>query len=161
MEESSLDLTPYQYLNLPNIDYKYSVSTIEFDLSNAISDLSPPEEQKSFNPKKKDKSVISTSTVDNKKKKKSKQNNKKKNKEEVVDLRLSKQDSKNGIFNIKVTNKVKPGKDSKKNAKIKQQQQHLVTQALNLAMNVIKQQRKNQLVILKLILTSPRHQMWL
>lgn len=142
MEESSLDLTPYQYLNLPNIDYKYSVSTIEFDLSNAISDLSPPEEQKNFNPKKKDKSVISTSTVDNKKKKKSKQNNKKKNKEEVVDLRLSKQDSKNGIFNIKVTNKVKPGKDSKKNAKIKQQQQHLVTQALNLAMNVIKQQKE-------------------
>lgn len=55
MEESSLDLTPYQYLNLPNIDYKYSVSTIEFDLSNAISDLSPPEEQKNFNPKKKTK----------------------------------------------------------------------------------------------------------
>ena len=138
----TLPQNSYQYLNLNTFDYKYTLSQTTFDLSNAISDLCPVEEQRNL--KKKDKSVISTSTVADKKKKKQNKNNKKKVKEEVVDLRLSKQDSKNGIFNIKITKDKAKGKESKKNAtKLKQQQQHLLNQAVGIAMNILKQEVPN------------------
>ena len=81
----TLPQNSYQYLNLNTFDYKYTLFQTTFDLSNAISDLCPVEEQRNL--KKKDKSVISTSTVADKKKKKQNKNNKKKVKEEVVDLR--------------------------------------------------------------------------
>ena len=78
----TLPQNSYQYLNLNSFDYKYTLSQTTFDLSNAISDLCPVEEQRNL--KKKDKSVISTSTVADKKKKKQNKNNKKKVKELVA-----------------------------------------------------------------------------
>ena len=123
----------FQFINLENFDYSFSISKQIFDPISISFKTLENEEIDKKNIKKKEKSVISTQTsnsknLDKKTKqaiKKNKQKLKKKEEEKAEELKLAKQDSKNGIYSIKLTKEDKKKKEKEKKQKInliKQQQ---------------------------------------